>query len=1028
MVETSYHYPNRSSDDESDPPQEFLWIVEPSQDGSLYGYTPGAPVGMQNLGLTVKQLVEDLSPHESHDPPVSYTGEKKNTLYTVDVGSGNILKMFSSGSSAVLDSNSCRRVNALEGSEEEECAVSGTLTLSRTEYTVAIHNRDSGDPMCTIRYFEWGPNNRDRDLHNQYLTTKDNRYIYSMHDGRILAMDVIPDESKKYEFADKPTFRQKLGSPVARVFDVARPIHDQSPDPRLVILPQPVGPTVNENPFLNEENRIFVNCTESGSWYALSEDRYPMVTSGAFRARSASEDWTELSQQQESLPYSTLRDALIGVHSLAYQAPLPPEIPLIGGPEGQLRIDNPLPPREADQHSGSMVARSSGVFSGVSNIFTLPTLSAVVILLTCLGYFKISPKRIPGISTPEIPRSSEMAPIAFPEPTAEGLVEPFGQKKPEEIPKTVTFAGFNSTDTEVKDSKENLRPARSNSDLTAPDDVTPKKKKAHRGKRGGKALREKQGQGRSDSANDLPNAAESIAEGVKQQGQDITVKPDVVIKKGQSEAGGPAGLQNLTIHTEKVLGNGSGGTFVFEGEFEGRDVAVKRMLPQYFELASQEVSLLEQSEDHPNVIRYFCRREDEHFLYIALELCQASLWDLFRDGRGDDMPDQKHTSLIQQVASDPKSVLRQLAEGVKYLHSFRIVHRDIKPQNMLIAYPKKNNLSSFPRFVISDFGLCKTLPENASTLIGTTGNAGTAGWKAPELIFQPKESTGSQHSTGRDSVNGGDAANAGTGGVKRAVDIFSLGCVFFYVLTCGQHPFDDEEGWMQLRERNIKTSRANFSALDIFGPDTEDLIRWMLSPRPEDRPTASQVLAHPFFWDAEERLEFLSSASDRFDHECRDPPSEVLQELETHAEAIIPKTVVGTSSFASSAIHSHLRHDSSNGSQHTPNGMATQMHLPVPEPNFLAALDRRFVDTLGRQRKYNPAKLADLLRALRNKHHHWDDMPDDMKAKIGEVPEGYLRYWESRFPGLVVGVWRVIVELGLGSERRFGRWFSSKRF
>ena len=491
------------------------------------------------------------------------------------------------------------------------------------------------------------------------------------------------------------------------------------------------------------------------------------------------------------------------------------------------------------------------------------------------------------------------------------------------------------------------------------------------------------------------------------------------------------GLQNLLIHTDRVLGNGSGGTFVFEGQFEGRDVAVKRMLPQFYELASQEVSLLESSEDHPNVIRYFCRREDEHFLYIALELCQASLWDLYRDGRRDEAPDEKFAPLSDEINRNPQNLLKQMAEGVKYLHSFRIVHRDIKPQNMLVTYPKKNNLHAFPRLVISDFGLCKTLPENVSTLVGTTGHAGTAGWKAPELILQPKDSVHSQNSLDRDSnkpSGNSDNNSSSSVGVKRAVDIFSLGCVFFYVLTRGQHPFDDEEGWMQLRERNIKTARANFATLELLGPDTVDLVRWMLSPRPEDRPTAEQVLSHPFFWDAEDRLEFLNAASNRFDDECRDPPSSMLRTLESRAEDVIPKVVTGSAatSYAASATHGHLR-DNKNSTNwhHQPHhyqNMSQTMHLPIPEPNFLAALDRHFVDELGQRRKYHPGKLADLLRALRNKYTHFGDMSDEMKARVGPIPEGYLAYWEKRFPRLVVVVWKVVCEVGLGQDRKFARW------
>ena len=46
--------------------------------------------------------------------------------------------------------------------------------------------------------------------------------------------------------------------------------------------------------------------------------------------------------------------------------------------------------------------------------------------------------------------------------------------------------------------------------------------------------------------------------------------------------------------------------FVNRGRFDGRDVAVKRLLPECFSFADREVELLRESDQHPNVIRYFC--------------------------------------------------------------------------------------------------------------------------------------------------------------------------------------------------------------------------------------------------------------------------------------------------------------------------------------------------------------------------------------------------------------------------------------
>ena len=537
------------------------------------------------------------------------------------------------------------------------------------------------------------------------------------------------------------------------------------------------------------------------------------------------------------------------------------------------------------------------------------------------------------------------------------------------------------------------------SEETEKTEASPKPKKAHRGARGGARDKKKKALKKALEAEIPENEEEPVPQA------NVIVKPDAVDQSSQS---GP-GLGNLELFSDRILGTGSGGTLVFEGRWEDRDVAVKRMLVQHFELASSEISNLEQTEGHPNVIKYYCRREDQHFLYIALEKCQGSIWDLYRNGPGDPTIDNRFAPLAQEMSAATRSVLRQLAEGLKYLHASRIVHRDIKPHNMLIAYPRKNEIQ--PRIVISDFGLCKTLPDNVSTLIGTIVNAGTAGWKAPELIsHEVAASNTSNQSSNGDTLNG---LPASAQGVKRAVDIFSLGCVFFYILTSGRHPYDDDDGWSDARQRNIRHNRINLSAIALQDPDTIDLVKWMLAPMPEDRPTAAEVLSHPFFWNAEDRLNFLSVASDRFDGEDRDPPSTTLRALEAEAEGVIGKGPTTLSFSGGGFSTAHTRH-ASNGT----NPLAS-----LGSPDFLSKLDSKFLDTLGRQRKYKPYSLADLLRALRNKHHHWDDMPEDVKRVVGEVPEGYLRYWERRFPGLVVAVWRVVREAGIGSERRFWRWF-----
>lgn len=80
--------------------------------------------------------------------------------------------------------------------------------------------------------------------------------------------------------------------------------------------------------------------------------------------------------------------------------------------------------------------------------------------------------------------------------------------------------------------------------------------------------------------------------------------------------------------TKVVIGAGSNGTRVFEGYLDGRNVAVKKILANFYDKAQKEIKFLITSDEHPNVVRYFAMEEDAEFVYVALERCSMSLHDL----------------------------------------------------------------------------------------------------------------------------------------------------------------------------------------------------------------------------------------------------------------------------------------------------------------------------------------------------------------------------------------------------------------
>nr|OQO16376.1 hypothetical protein B0A51_16437 [Rachicladosporium sp. CCFEE 5018] len=951
MVETVYHRNNRSVDEHGVVHEDPLWIVEPSQDGSIYMYSPGSGVkGMQRLGFTVKELA-DLSPYSSEGyPAFAYTMEKKTALYTVDARTGAVLKYFSSSGSMTNTDQSCRRSNPLEAVDGDECQSVGKLMLGRTEYTIGVQDANTGDQISTIKYFEWVPNTRDQDLQSMYKSTLDNKYVYTRHDGTVFRPARATDNRPA-------SLHHKFSSPVARVFDVIRPNEEEPQDVPLIVLPQPVPPRIGDALDDDMPPSVFVNCTESGSWYALSDDNYPEITHEAPFASC---------YERAALPGLPLAKRemkrFVGVHPLEIyeQVASTPSI----GAGNYLGLDAP-PPRKVE---ADLLPPPPAQLPR----FQLPSwwLVAIVMFLL-LGVVPISRKYPDVLKDMRFLRNNRSTLM---DRSREPLVQPITTVPQEKhlirddepaqelifSPGVPAQSVEDDDDLEQVDADDGSPPPAEGLD----ENGAPRKKKAHRGRRGGKKQKEKEG-------------------GV----QALTPATEVIsVKESESlQISGALQINSLVIHTDKVIGEGGCGTSVFEGAFGGRAVAVKRMLSRYFELASQEVSFLQQSDDHENVIRYYCQEKDNTFLYIALELCQASLFEIWE-------PEKARTEermlqlrkLKRDIQSDIPRNLKQLAKGVQHLHKLRIIHRDIKPQNILVAFPKSKYVDTGPRMVISDFGLGKNLPENVSTLVDPTGNAGTLGWKAPELISKTTRETDSDHS--QISV-GSESGSNGTAGVKRAADIFSLGCLFFWMLTDGVHPYEDEDdnSWMPMRELNIKRDRKRLDVLQRWSDAYEplQLITSMLEHAPENRPTALQVLNHPFFWTAETRLAFLCDVSDHFEREPRGTYEDYY----------------AGDSMALRILQSRAREVIGNGN------------------NFLAKLDRSFVDTLGKQRKYSGDRLLDLLRALRNKKNHYEDMPEDVKKRVGSLPGGYLTYWTNKFPLLLMACYEVVHECGVEGGR-----------
>ncbi len=501
---------------------------------------------------------------------------------------------------------------------------------------------------------------------------------------------------------------------------------------------------------------------------------------------------------------------------------------------------------------------------------------------------------------------------------------------------------------------------------------------------------------------------------------------------------------------DKVLGYGSQGTVVLEGSLNGRPVAVKRMLSQLNHSANREIALLIKSDGHPNVVRYFLREEKGEFVYLALQLCRMSLRDFVMKVQRyhpptDNQRNEKRKLLVYDIPDELKAALLQVAEGLAHLHSQRIVHRDIKPHNILCALPDDalndesrsdediKSVKQLSGYVlkISDMGLSKQLdagegsfasmsmsipsamPSGVSSTVASAAKnpVGTIGWQAPEMLAlrgqygislskspipekEPLKDEANQKCAGtvlkieKDDLKAipsdMETENNDEQAIKsmldkdrktQTVDIFSLGCVLHYVMVPGEHPY----GLWYEREANIMIDKLDLSHMQ-FVPDAQDLIRQMLRHDQNARPSAREVTHHPFFWSTLKRLDFFTELSDRLEHEH--PSADIIRALEINGLAVVD--------------HSWNRR-----------------------------LDVSLLEEMGKYRKYDPTSVRDLLRVIRNKRHHFHELPHATKELMSPLPSGFVIYFESRFPMLLMHCVEMVCRFLPATEKVFKDYCSS---
>ncbi|PHT90985.1 hypothetical protein T459_06098 [Capsicum annuum] len=86
-----------------------------------------------------------------------------------------------------------------------------------------------------------------------------------------------------------------------------------------------------------------------------------------------------------------------------------------------------------------------------------------------------------------------------------------------------------------------------------------------------------------------------------------------------------------------------------------------------------------------------------------------------------------------------------------------------------------------------------------------------------------------------------------------------------------------------------------------------------------------------------------------------------------------------------------------------------------------------FLKNIGHYRRYRFDSVRDLLRVMRNKLNHYRELPTEIQKILGTVPEGFDGYFRSRFPQLLIEVYKVMSE-HCKDEDCFRKYFTSSEF
>ncbi|CAI5979215.1 unnamed protein product [Closterium sp. NIES-64] len=232
----------------------------------------------------------------------------------------------------------------------------------------------------------------------------------------------------------------------------------------------------------------------------------------------------------------------------------------------------------------------------------------------------------------------------------------------------------------------------------------------------------------------------------------------------------------------------------------------------------REVAILYHVQDSPNIVNIRGAYEDRDFVHIVMELCTGG--ELY-----DTIIDRIEAMGVPYTEHDAAELARVIVRVVETCHSLGVVHRDLKPENFLLSSTNPD-----AELKATDFGLSAFYKGE-----GLSRHCGSPMYMAPEVVRWRPGALGA----GRKPPKYGPE-----------VDIWSAG-VIIYALLSGFPPFYHSSHSSKEIFKAVLKGNPSFTVppWPEISDQAKHLVSWMLQSDPAMRPTAHEVLCHPWLGD-----------------------------------------------------------------------------------------------------------------------------------------------------------------------------------